>query len=263
MIFLFFVCITGWVFWSLYGCCAYRHRAVAGKTVLIIGGSSPLGRCLVMRFLQLGAKVIVWDGDKGRLNKLVEEFGPTNPNQDEEGECTLGDDTHLTPKMMETCKDEQFSMSVVDLASRVQLQRAAKRLGSVHIIVNAADLCGSRHFFDRSDESSERILLSNALCSIVLARALLPGMLQQKDGHFVTITSAAGVMGNAKHPDYAASHWASVGAHESLQLLIREMKGSRNVRTTLCCSFSSFRAASTVPRFSFVDENQLVDEKKN
>ncbi|RNF03281.1 short-chain dehydrogenase [Trypanosoma conorhini] len=261
MILLLFVCFTLWVIWSVYSCFAYRYRTVAGKTVLIIGGSSPLGRCLVMQFLKLDTKVIVWDGDKGRLNRLAREFAPAVPTHDEEGACTPSDDALMNPTVGEMGAGERLLVNVVDLASRVQLQRAAKRLGPVHIIVNAAELCGSKPFFDRSDESSERILLNNVLCSIVLARAVLPGMLRQKDGHFVTITNAAGVMGVAKHPDYAASQWASVGVHESLQLLIREMGGRGKVRTTLCCPCSSFRGAVAASRLS-TDGGQLVEDKE-
>ncbi|KAF8291561.1 hypothetical protein C3747_57g70 [Trypanosoma cruzi] len=263
MIFLLFVCITGWFFWSIYGCFAYRRRSVAGKTVLIVGGSSLLGGCLVRRFMQLNANVIVWDSQKKKLDQLLREFGCANEKelQAETRECSPSGDTPKKLKGGEMGAGTQLTANLVDLTNRVQLQRAAKLLGPVHVVVIAADACVSRQFFERNDESSERILLGNVLCSIVLARALLPGMLRQKDGHFVTITNAAGVVGVARHPDYAASHWASVGAHESLQMMIREMGGSGKVRTTLFCLCSDLRVAPAASCVSTSDDNKVVDDK--
>ncbi|PWV06496.1 hypothetical protein C3747_114g51 [Trypanosoma cruzi] len=234
-----------------------------GKTVLIVGGASLVGGCLVRRFMQLNANVIVWDSQKKKLDQLLREFGCTNEKEEqaETRECSPSGDTPKKLKGGEMGAGTQLTANLVDLTNRVQLQRVAKLLGPVHVVVNVADACVSRHFFERNDESSERILLGNVLSSIVLARALLPGMLRQKDGHFVTITNAAGVVGVARHPDYAASHWASVGAHESLQMMIREMGGSGKVRTTLFCLCSDLRVAPAVSYVSTSDDNKVVGDK--
>ncbi|KAH9582095.1 Short-chain dehydrogenase/reductase SDR [Trypanosoma melophagium] len=252
MIFLIFLSITGWILWSIYSFFVYRRTSVTGKTVLVTGGSTGVGRCIALRFYQLNAKVVVWDYSFDKLEKLSQEARLIKPYRgDNEGEeQDTNDETSASQESGQTPSNSNFMTSVVDFSNRIHVQRAAKLLGSVNIVVNAANLSCSKHFFDRPDESTERVLLTNVMCPLVLARLYLPMMFRQQDGHFVTITNVAGLMGDGEHPDYSASQWATIGTHESIQMMIAGKKGKRGkVRSTLLCPYgihsSSLVKAST------------------
>ncbi|KEG13375.1 short-chain dehydrogenase [Trypanosoma grayi] len=246
MIFLLFLSITGWILWSVYSFLMYCRTSVAGKTVLITGGSTGVGRCLVIRFLQLGARVIVWDYRKDKLDELKHVALQSNP-QLEKSESNGDDpvkDSQMNAGSSQTVTSEKLLTCAVDFSSRIQLQRAIKDLENVHIVVNAVDAGSSKTFFNRSDESTEKIMLANTLCPLVLARVCLPRMVQQQDGHFVTIACKKGLLGDVENPDWAASRWASIGMHESIQMLIRQNDRSGKVRTTLVCPYDILRPSA-------------------
>ncbi|KAG8346361.1 putative short chain dehydrogenase putative (Acyl carrier protein) reductase [Trypanosoma vivax] len=226
---------------------------VAGKTVLITGGASGVGKCLATRFLQQGAKVHVWDHSIEKLEQLSLEAQTIlsnnykgdknttyNPNEKRDkcdgksgdSECfRIVCDTNAGPVTF-------FTTTVVDLANRFQIRRLVSQMEPVDIIVNAASNRSSKAFFEHTEEAIEKIMQVNAICPLVLARAFLPSMLHKKDGHFVTITNVNGILGDAAQPDFSASQWAAVGAHESIQMLIRREGGCGRVRTTLFCPYN-------------------------
>lgn len=67
-------------------------------------------------------------------------------------------------------------------------------------------------------------------------KAFLPSMIENNDGHIVTIASMAGYVGVAKLVDYCSSKAAACGFDESLKLEL-ESKGIKGVRTSLVCPF--------------------------
>ena len=58
-------------------------------------------------------------------------------------------------------------------------------------------------------------------------------MMEQNDGHIVTIASTAAINGSPYLCDYSASKYALIGYHESLTLELREQ--GFNIQTTCIC----------------------------
>lgn len=67
-------------------------------------------------------------------------------------------------------------------------------------------------------------------------KAFLPAMIEQNDGHIVTIASMAGHVGVAKLVDYCSSKAAACGFDEALRLEL-EVKGVKGVHTSLICPY--------------------------
>ena len=65
-------------------------------------------------------------------------------------------------------------------------------------------------------EKIELTFKVNALAHFWTLKAFLPGMVEARKGHLVSIASLAGLFGNAKLVDYCASKFAAVGIAESL-----------------------------------------------
>ncbi|CBH15750.1 short-chain dehydrogenase, putative [Trypanosoma brucei gambiense DAL972] len=247
MIFLLFISFIGWVLWSLYSLLSYRRVSVAGKTVVITGGSVGIGKHLALHFLRLGATVHVWDDNKEKLSQLSKEaLLIPSPRPTKSANCDTEGLTETSANELEG--NDCLKTVVVDLSNRFHLHRLVKQVGTVHIVVNAALNVSSKAFLDHADNAIERILHVNALCPLILARAFLPAMLERREGYFVTITDANGLLGNASQPDFAASQWAAVGAHESIQMLIRENGCCGKVRTTLLCPYNVVSSQPTLLR---------------
>ncbi len=181
-----------------------------GKTVLITGAASGIGRQLALDVSQRGATVVVWDVDRPPLDVLVKEISDA------------GGDAHAF-----TC----------DVGDRAAVQEAARLVhrdvGHVDILVNNAGIVSGRMFLDLSQEDIERTFRVNTLAHFWTTQAFLPAMMERGSGHIVTISSAAGLLGTPRMTDYSASKHAVVGLTESLRLeLARTAPG---VRTTLVC----------------------------
>jgi short-subunit dehydrogenase len=85
------------------------------------------------------------------------------------------------------------------------LQRAAAELGPIDILVNNAALEINLAFTDFSPAEIEQMLQVDLIAPILLARELLPSMLQRKTGHILNIGSLAGKSATPFNTPYSAA----------------------------------------------------------
>ncbi|GFV95530.1 hypothetical protein TNCV_4575311 [Trichonephila clavipes] len=87
-------------------------------------------------------------------------------------------------------------------------------------------------------------------------------MLKADHGHFVTISSLAGLGGSPKLTDYCASKFAAIGLMEALQVELHS-EGRKNIHTTIICPFFTntgmFNGAST-KLFSSLEPEYVANE---
>ena len=169
-----------------------------GRTVLITGAGSGIGRRLALGASRVGARIVVWDLDEAaaeRTRVAVEREG---------GEARA---------------------SRVDVSDREAVEAAAAALEhdgwGPDVLVNNAGVVSGRPFLDTTPEQIERTFRVNTLALFWTTRAFLPGMLARGRGRIVTVASAAGLIGVARLADYAASKHAAVGFTESLRQELR------------------------------------------
>src|SRR5205085_2223414 len=81
---------------------------------------------------------------------------------------------------------------VCDLAARGEPERLAAEAGDVDVLVANAGLPGSGQLADQDVEAVDRVLEVNLRAPVVLARLLLPGMLERRAGHLVFMSSLSG-----------------------------------------------------------------------
>jgi len=203
--------------------------ALLGKTVLITGAASGIGRLMALKIAKRGARLVLWDVNAQRLDALHAEL------------ATLGVAAHS---------------HLCDLADRDTIHATAARVlhecGGVDVLINNAGIVNGKSLLDSSDDEIERTFRINTLALFSTTRAFLPGMLARGAGHVVNIASAAGLAGVPRLADYSASKFAVVGFDESLRLEL-EQRGSEVITTLVCPSFidtGMFRGAKT--RFSWL-----------
>jgi len=93
---------------------------------------------------------------------------------------------------------------------------AEAALGGIDILVNNAGLTRDGPAMRMKDEDWQRVLDVNLTAGFRLIRAALRGMMKQRFGRVIGITSIVGVTGNPGQANYAASKAGMIGMTKSL-----------------------------------------------
>ena len=149
---------------------------IAGKTVLLTGATGGIGRSIASTLADAGGSLIL----SGRSAQALEELAANLPGS---GHSVLAADLG----------DEGAAL---DLASAA---------GAVDVLVANAALPSTGRVTELSDAQVARMLRINLEAPILLAQALLPGMLDRGDGKLVMIGSLAGKAGSPRSSIYNAT----------------------------------------------------------
>jgi len=120
------------------------------------------------------------------------------------------------------------SASVVDcdLAEPQQIQAAMERigqeLGTPDVLLNVAGIAVRATVIEMSPESFDAQLAVNLRAPFLLARAVLPGMLQRGSGRIINVASISATLGSPRQSAYNASKWGLVGFVKSLAEELRD-----------------------------------------
>jgi all-trans-retinol dehydrogenase (NAD+) len=204
-------------------------KDVKDKIVLITGGASGIGRLTGLNLARLGAKVLVWDLNAQNITKLEEEARAES----------------LFIKGW-TCDVSNRD----DVYNKAEIIKA--EIGLVDILINNAGVVSGSTFLKTTDEKILKTMDINTNAHFWTAKAFLPSMIERNNGHFVTISSAAGIIGVTGLADYSASKFAVFGFHEAIRMELRRLKS--RVQSTIVCPFfidtGMFQGVKT--RFSFL-----------
>ena len=116
------------------------------------------------------------------------------------------------------------------------LDRTETDLGVPDILINNAGIEVVARFESASEDDLLRTLDVNLLASLMLTRAVVPGMLERRRGHVVNIASGAGKVGVPYGVAYATSKHGMVGMTHSLRC---EYHGSPVGFSVVCPGFVS------------------------
>lgn len=182
---------------------------IKGRTLLITGGASGIGRIMGRMALQRGAKkVVVWD-----INE---------------------DNIAATESELKSCGEVKGYK--VDVANTEMVKQmfalTTKECGDVDILINSAGIItGNKTFAEQSQLDIDRTMAINATAPMTVALQALPPMLERNVGHICNIASAAGFIANPRMSTYAASKWAVIGWSDSLRVELQESKSNVHVTT--------------------------------
>lgn len=178
-----------------------------GKTVLITGGASGIGKLMGAIALEKGAKLIIWD---------------INPKSIEE---TVADHSNLG----------EVAGYVVDVTDIERVNEMAavmkKEHGPVDVLINNAGIVVGKYFHEHTTTDITRTMDLNANAPMFTTLAFLLDMLTLNSGHICNIASSAGLISNPKMSVYAASKWSLIGWSDSLRLEMKQLKKNIGVTT--------------------------------
>lgn len=144
-------------------------KRLLDKIALVTGGGSGIGLAVARILLAEGARVAITGRQDNRLRQAAESL-------------------QAADRFFYFPADVAQSDQVHKLVGRVQ-----ERLGPIDILVNNAGLnIRQRAFRDLSPESWRLLMQSNLDGAFYCIHAVLPGMLQRRDGIIINISSVAG-----------------------------------------------------------------------
>jgi len=172
----------------------------AGKTAVVTGAGSGIGKAIVTRLLAEGAKVVASDISAERLEALAAEFA--------------------TGKLLTVAGDvsQQASIDAILEAAGGVVDALANNVGIMDSFLPTAEI---------TDEVWERVMNVNVTGPMRLTRAVLPGMVERGSGAIVNTASEAGIRAGASGTSYATSKHAVIGLTKSTAFFY----GPKGVRT--------------------------------
>ncbi|KAJ3534274.1 hypothetical protein NM688_g7160 [Phlebia brevispora] len=124
-----------------------------------------------------------------------------------------------------------------DVSKWDEVEAVAKKikeeLGDPTVLINNAGVVQGKLLLDLKPEDVQQTFSVNTLAHFWTLKAFLPGMIEQKKGHIINVSSVAGMVGMARMTDYNASKAALISLHESLRYELDHAYRTPGIRTTL------------------------------
>jgi 3-oxoacyl-[acyl-carrier protein] reductase len=161
-----------------------------GKRALVTGASGGIGREIAKALAAAGATVALSGTRVGALEDTAKEIGSTCP---------------ILP----------CNLSNLDEVDRL-VPAAEEALGGLDILVNNAGMTRDNIFMRMKNEEWDEVIAVNLTAAFHLSRAVLRGMMKQRFGRIINVSSVVGVMGNPGQGNYAASKAGIIGMGKAL-----------------------------------------------
>lgn len=180
------------------------EKLFAGRTAMVTGAGRNIGKAIALGFAKQGANVVVCDYNEEAALQTVEEIK------------TLGVDAMA---------------AVCDVRDRKKIfgfvAEANAHFGKIDYLVNnaggsAALLRKVSKFVDAEESTLDFVIDTNLKGSMHCTQAVLPGMINQKYGKIIFMSSIAAVCGLDTRVDYAAAKAGMIGMAKALAMEVGE-----------------------------------------
>jgi len=172
------------------------------RTALITGASRGIGRACALALSEAGARVAVAARNQAQLEELAAEIQARGR--------------------------EAFPMAM-DLSSadsiKEAIARVAKDFGPIDILVNNAGVTKDNLALRMKKDDWDLVIATNLTGAFLAIQQVLQGMMRERWGRIINISSIVGEMGNPGQANYVASKAGLIGLTKALA---QEM-GSRNI----------------------------------
>jgi 3-oxoacyl-[acyl-carrier protein] reductase len=169
-------------------------NSLGGKTALVTGASRGIGRAIALALGRQGANVA--------LNYRASAEAA-------EDACRAVGDLGVEAAAIEA-----------DVSRAEDVERLVKavleRFEHIDILVNNAGIVRDNLLLRMDEDDWDAVMSTNLRGAFLCTKAVLRGMIRQRSGRIIAISSVAGVMGNAGQSNYAAAKAGLIGFTRSV-----------------------------------------------
>ena len=211
------------------------------KNAIVTGGAQGFGLNIAKKFLESGAKVIIWDIDENELKKASKLLNNQN-----------------------------LSFEVVDVTDPKIIDSVVKKITSnskIDILINNAGITGSTsELWNYNFEEWKQIIDINLHGTFNCCKSIVPHMIKNDYGRIVNIASVSGKDGNAKASAYSSAKAGVIALTKSLGKELADKNIAVNAvtpagaKTRILDQMSKEhvqRMLSKVPRGRFLEVEEL------
>ncbi len=216
---------------------------LSNRVAVITGGAQGFGFAITERFIQSGAKVIIWDIDESAIKDAINKL-----------------------------KSENLSHQVVDVTNfeivNKNLEELEKKHGKIDIFINNAGIAGlNTTVAEYPLDEWNKIMNLNLNSVFYCCKAVVPFMLKNNYGRIVNIASIAGKEGNPNASAYSTSKAGVIGLTKSLGKELAQKNIAVNCVTPAAAKTRIFDQMteehinymlSKIPRNKFVKVEELA-----
>jgi len=161
------------------------------RTAVITGGAQGFGLDIAKRFLNSGAKVIIWDIDPKMIEKAIKDLN--NPN---------------------------LSSNIVDVSNYKEVESCASNIAkksNIDILINNAGITGpTAPLWEYDIEMWKKVVDINLMGTFNCCKTIVPNMIKNNYGRIINVASVAGKDGNANASAYSVGKAGIIGLTKSL-----------------------------------------------
>ena len=179
-----------------------------GKTVIITGGASNIGRGIVLCFAREGANIVIVDLDEKQANKVAEEI-------------------EYRGSKVRVVKTDVTDYEAVE----AMVKKIVGEFGAVDILINNVGWDVQQFFIDTGPDFWDKVININYRSVLNCTKAVLGHMIERKNGVILSTGSDAGRVGEFREAVYGGTKGAAIAFTKAVA---REV-GRFNVRLNVIC----------------------------
>ena len=165
---------------------------LSNRVAIVTGGAQGFGLAISERFIQSGAKVIIWDIDKEAVETAIKKINSKN--------CIY--------QIVDVTNFEEIKKNLNDIESNH---------GKIDIFINNAGIAGTNTTVAEYPlEEWNKVIDLNLNAVFYCCKAVVPFMIKNNYGRIVNIASIAGKEGNPNASAYSSSKAGVIGLTKSL-----------------------------------------------
>lgn len=174
-------------------------QVLTEKTAIITGAGRGIGRATALALANEGVAVGLIARTEEELERVVQEIRSLRG---------------------------RAAYAVADVSDATAVEAAVARLteelGTVDILINNAGIGKYGKFLELETADWQAMLNVNLMGMVHMTKAVLPQMIEKKQGDIVNISSSSGLRGTSGSSAYSASKFAVLGMSEALMQEVRK-----------------------------------------
>ena len=213
------------------------------RVAIVTGGAQGFGFAITERFINSGAKVVIWDIDEEAAKKALNELSSEN----------------LSYQIVDVNNFEMINKNLSEIE---------KTHGRIDIFINNAGIAGmNTTVADYPIQEWNKVINLNLNSVFYCCKAVVPFMLKNDYGRIVNIASIAGKEGNPNASAYSTSKAGVIGLTKSLGKELADKNIAVNVVTPAAAKTRIFDQMteehinymlSKIPRNRFAKVDELA-----